>query len=515
MKTRYLLGSLIVGLAVVFSACEDTLDISQHGSASFETYYQTDEEADEAITAVYAQMFTLHYDSYFVKNLLSDDFWCGGSGRGDNSNLEKINEYTFDSAQEYIQTMFESYYTVIYLSNVVLQYVPEETDTQLRARAEAKVFRALCYIDLISLWGTPPLVDHPLESDEYQQPNGDPDELWALVETDLQEAINSGYLTEKSSVDDESNYRVTKQFAQALLGKAYVFQEEWSSAVSALDEVINSGKYALYDGEYEDILMYTAENNSESLFELNKVYDVSNPYTNWELYTIYIAWRGEKFNFADDIYTMGWGFCNPQGALYDAFVEREGKDGYRLKSTMKDYEQLVETGTTIVDGMEVYGSEGYFMWKNRVLYAEMITSGYGTSQNNNRIMRYAEVLLLAAEANLQAGNADKAKQYVNLIRERAQLSDLSSVTMDDVIAEKRLELCGESVRFQDLVRWGIASDYLKDQGYQVPWFSPDGTIRWEVYNSSAYGFTEGQHNLLPFPDAEVSVNPNIVQNPGW
>lgn len=514
--TRYILLGLIVCMAQVFSSCSDTLDITEHGSSSFETFYQTDEEADEAITAVYCDMFDLYFYWYFLKNLLSDDMWCGGGGRGDNNELEQLNEYSFDAAHSYVEYAFECYYSTIYLSNVVLEYVPEESDTQKRDRAEAKVFRAFCYIDLISLWGTPPLVDHPLEASEYQQPNGTTEELWSLVETDLQEAIDSDALTEKSSVDDDSNYRITKQFAMALLGKAYVYQEKWSSACTILDELIESGKYALYDGEYEDLLMYTAEHNCESLFELNRVNDTANPYnTGWSMMSLMTGWRADCMNLADDIYDQGWGFGNPQGGLYDAFVEREGEDGYRLTQSMKTLSQLKETGSSIIDGDEAYGNEGIFGWKDRVLADEMITTGWGSSFNNLRVMRYAEVLLLAAEAHVQAGNTSKATQYVNEIRERAQLPDLASVTMDDVMIEKRLELWGECVRFQDMVRWGIAADLLKDQGSETPWCSSNGTVRWEVYNTSNYGFVEGKHELLPIPDVEISLNANIVQNPGW
>lgn len=266
MKIKNIIVSLVVIIPVFFTSCEDKLDIEQHGISSFETYYQTDEEADEAITAVYSNFASIHFNYYFLKNMLSDDFWSGGGGRGDNNENEQLNEYTFGPEHSFIQGTFENYYSVIYLSNVVLGHVPEESAIQNRARAEAKVFRAFAYIDLISMWGTPPLVDHELTPSEYKQANGDPAELWAMVETDLKEAIESGGLTEKNNANDNSNYRVTLQLAQTLLGKAYVFQEKWAEAASILDEVVNSDKYALYDGNYGDISTIYAPNNSELLF---------------------------------------------------------------------------------------------------------------------------------------------------------------------------------------------------------------------------------------------------------
>ena len=107
---------------------------------------------------------------------------------------------------------------------------------------------------------------------------------------------------------------------------------------------------------------------------------------------------------------------------------------------------------------------------------------------------------------------DKAVAYINQIRERAQLAPLSSVTLDDVKKEKRLELCMECVRFQDLVRWGDAESVLGNQGKKVPAFKVDGVTY--PYTNSSYGF-KSKHNLLPIPLKEIQLNPNMVQNEGW
>ena len=89
------------------------------------------------------------------------------------------------------------------------------------------------------------------------------------------------------------------------------------------------------------------------------------------------------------------------------------------------------------------------------------------------------------------------------------------VTMEDVITEKRLELCGEAVRFQDIQRWGIAAELLKDQGKQNPSFAANGTVTWDVFNPKVYGYKTGKHELLPFPETETSLNKNVKQNPNW
>lgn len=127
-------------------------------------------------------------------------------------------------------------------------------------------------------------------------------------------------------------------------------------------------------------------------------------------------------------------------------------------------------------------------------------------------MRYAEVLLLAAEANVMAGK-DGAK-YINEVRTRAHLSPLATVTLDDVKKEKRLELCLEGCRFIDLVRWGDAASVLANQGKKITMFTTSETTATVQENTGA-GFVAGKHELLPFPEKEMILNANMRQNNGW
>ncbi|MDR1557552.1 MAG: RagB/SusD family nutrient uptake outer membrane protein [Tannerellaceae bacterium] len=508
--------SLFAIAALSLVSCEDVLDNEQHGAYTPEGFYKTDEQAEQALAAVYAYYSNSgnFYNIFFLKNLLSDDFWSGGGNRGDNAQNEQMNEYTFNADHPYLSAAFQNFYGVIYRSNLILENLPGTTPVQQCAIAEAKVFRALAYIDLISMWGTPPLVDHILTPDEYQQPNGDPAALWALVEKDLTEAISSGVLHEKAGAGDNSSYRVTKQFAQALLGKAYVFQEKYAAAIPVLDQVIASGKYELLPGsQYENILQYTHENNSESLFELNYLNDPQN--TAMSLYVMMTGWRSEKMILPEgsDIYNGTWGFCNPQKELYDAFVAEEGANGLRLTQTMKTYDQLVAEGYAIKSTEMLYGVEGALMWKTRKVNSEFVEGVWGGSHNNIRIMRYPEVLLLAAEAHLKGGGS-QAATYVNQVRIRAGLPPQGNVNMEDVMLEKRLELCGESVRYQDMLRWGIAGK-MSAQGTQTPTLLPNGTVTYAQLNSASVAGFKDRHWLLPFPQAELTNNPNITQNPGW
>lgn len=505
---------LVLGTA----SCSKNLDIEQHGTLNYDTYYKTDDEAESAIAYVYLKMRALEIDGWFtVKNMLSDDFWAGGAQRNDNPGGEKLNEYTFDSENGSISTLFSDYYGVIYNSNVVLEHVGEDSAVKKRVRAEARVFRAWAHFELASLWGNPPIVDHELSADEYAQSNSTSEALWAFIEDDLTTAIASGDLAQKSGLNDTGTWQATKQFAQAVLGKVYLWQGKNGEAAKVLDEVIESGLYDLYPGEYEDILRYDNVFNCEELFTVRRVDDPANIWVNINTYRIGIHWKTDAMDLAAGFSSMGWGQCNPQKSLYEAFVQCEGADGYRLQQTMKTYEQMVSLGNSIKNGLSLYGNEGYFMWKWRRLSGSAPTAGAGyTDTNSPRFMRYAEVLLLAAEANLGIDQA-KTDRYYNAVRTRARAATKSGVTLSDIQLEKRCELCGEGTRFQDMLRWGIAYDCLKDQGAQIPSLDSNGNVTYQQYNKDAsqYGFKEGKHNRLPYPARETSQNTNLTQNDKW
>ena len=508
-------------MSLGMASCDSELDIEKHGNlGSMDTYYTNDENVESATASMYLQLRSNYYNWFMTKNMLADDVWCGGGSRGDNAEMEKLNEYTFGTDHSMVQSLYSGLYSIIYKANLITDKVQGETAVMKRAINEAKVVRALAHFELVTLWGTAPVVDHLLTTDEYRQPNSTPADHWALIEADLTEAINSGTLPSKSSVnDEETGIRITKETAQAFLGKAYLFQGKNAEAAAMLDNVINSGKYALYTGDYDKQFHAAANNNCESIFELQKRNDTEQLWNQMDMTFIMQGWRTDKISYsgqAQNILAQGmYGFNNPRKSLYDAFVAWEGANGYRLNKTLMTYDQANAFGITVQTGAYLYGHEGYFLWKNQAWKEDCVTdmSYFQVGEYTDlKVMRYAEVLLLAAEAHLQAGNTSKALEYVNQIRIRAKLTPLTSVTLNDIKTEKRLELCNECVRYQDLVRWGDATTAMGSQGKDVPVYGVDG-VHWNFHNDN-YGFKD-KNNLLPIPLKEIELNPNMTQNPGW
>ncbi len=189
---------------------------------------------------------------------------------------------------------------------------------------------------------------------------------------------------------------------------------------------------------------------------------------------------------------------------------------------MKTYDQMTELGVKLQKGKSII-NEGFFLWKRRFSSAEAPIT-FWCSYNNYRWMRYAEVLLLAAEANIMAGNQTEADACLNEVRTRARLP-YKTATLEAIKLEKRLELCSEYTRYQDIIRWGEAESLMKNQGSTTPLLTnkassasePDNVVvEYKQYNTdpSRYGF-KSKHYLLPIPATEIRLNPNMVQNEGW
>lgn len=232
MKLKYILSAFVAGAAMLFTSCEDGLDIPKHGNMGTQNdFYKTDQEALEAVATLYKSWGDNYYNMFSLKNLLSDDVWTGGGSRGDNPDMERLNEYSFDTDHGTIAGAYQGLYAIIYSANLIIEKVEPDTPVKAQAVADAYFFRALAHFDLVTLWGTAPVVDHLLEPGEYRKGNSTPAELWEQVENDLRAAIDSKALpTKNGAADPMGAIRVTHETALAMLGKAYLFQGKYAEA---------------------------------------------------------------------------------------------------------------------------------------------------------------------------------------------------------------------------------------------------------------------------------------------
>ena len=529
-------------------------------------------------------------------NNCGDDMYAAGSNFGDNDFMAALNEFRYDSGNAPIEHLYQRLFMANYACNLVIDNfkdgLPEGgvTNTTKRAVAEARAMRAYIYFLLTALWNTPPLIDHVISDELPYNADKDPerpmshDDLFQWVADECEAAIPD--LDERASTaDKDATVKMTKGFAWAVEGKALLFKKDYAGAKAALKKVIDSGKYALVPGDrYWENFHIEGDCNEEKVFECNIEYNsgigawggmiqrstwMEANIWNWRTdhfvqgaspHSVYTGgvdgwgglgvpqWFGDEF-FANDGHSPRFDatLIHIDDAMYgmvygDAAGEKDA-DGNVIKKVndMTLAEKKASKALGIADVKDgLYGQSFWLPFKQLLRATDAGAYGTNVRLNNNVVMRYAEVLLLYAEACLQSGDTAEGAKYVNMIRERAGLAPLASVTMDDLKKEKSYELWLEGSRWLDLVRWGD-TDRVKQAGQAVPklfdklYRTPQATdvnVKWEngtEANSRFYtvdtheaidakwsvGFQAGKHEFFPFPTSVMEKNPNMVQNPGW
>jgi len=502
---NYFIKSTIVCLSVLLltGSCKKFLDQDVPGAFPEQDFYQTDEDVLQAVTATY-DMMQAHYNTnwgslYMIKVLLSDESNAGGNDAGDQPGYQTLDNYTFDATNDKIRDAWRMCYFTIYRANKVINRSEPATDLRKRLIAEARFLRAYNYFELVSLWGDVPLVLDDIPPAEYTSTGRKPKaDVYAQIEADLIAAIAD--LPVKSDYGPDDKYRASKGAAQALLGKTYLYQERWAEAATAFENVITSQEYSLASS-VGAAFSRSQEFGQESLFEISytteRNYDWGNfPWGAQPESNIHIQLMGPRGDFytkapADSL-IAGWGFNLPKQKLWDAYIAA-GDVNRRRQIVMSDDELIAAGGNWT--NPTAYDFEGFFQRKYGAFQTQ--TGGpigelnYGT---NWRHIRFADVLLMAAEANYRNSNETKARDYLNDVRDRAGLPDVNSsgtALFDAIVRERQLELAFEGFRYTDLVRWGLASAELGSLGYQA-----------------------NKHNVLPIPDFDVR-SALLPQNPNY
>lgn len=551
---KILFSILCAGAAVLFSGCEDRLDIAQKGVISVESFYQTDDDAQNALNNLY-QCLGYHISGnegiYVALPVLfnepGDDMLAAGNMYGDNDFGAQINEFRYDIENEVIKEAYKGLYAVVYDSNTILERVPSDSPIKKRVLAEARALRAWAYLTLAIGWDCPPLIDHILGGDEKPSNyEGGHNALlqWCAEEAEM--AVDD--LDERTSPSDMVGAsKVTKGFALTVAGKARLFMNDYDGAKKNLKQVINSNKYELVPTErWANLFHESGDLCEEMIFQINCLentsvgdWDGKINRTSW-MFIQFWNWRTDKLaSMPTFIGTGGWGghairkdfaekmlandgdsprrkatFLTPDEFLYE--MEWEGTKDQNL--SREQLETSDKIGIKDITGL--YGFGGYFANKIVPWPEDNEKGWYGFK--NFTMFRYAEVLLMYAEACAQTGDPDGLK-YLNDIQNRAGSAHVSTtLTLDEVKNEKAFEMWIEGVRFPDMVRWGD-TDGIVDNGKNIPTtydaFFTKGEPKHRIYveysnpNVGPTGFVKGKHEYFPYPFISVSMNPNIQQNP--
>ncbi len=560
-----------LALCVLFSVgCnQDRLDIPQKGVISIDDFYQTDEDAQMALVAAYDAVTTQYMafwwnDNvwYALWNYLGDDMYVAGGDKTDSVAANELNAYHYPTNSQFITTGYTSFYRAIYAANLVIDHFDDgDTPVKKKAAADAKVLRALSYLQLAIGWGTPPIVDHVLDPSEKPTNAESREAVLDFIINDCQEALP--LLIERQGPNDKNGaYVVTKALAQTIMGKAYLWKGDYANAQAALGAVIDSGNYQLVPSDrIGESFHAVGDGNSEKVFELNIDYDgsIGGGYTQHSQANMSWMWNWRMDHMicpngvGSPVWGNGWGGANPSLKFVEDLIANDGMDSARRKAWILSYDEVLydlpyasdgdnpvpgktdfkatDINRGVNSGAGLYAHVGWFMWKVNI-NASDITDG-NWNERNTRIFRYPEVLLMYAECAAMTGkDTDKALKLLNDIQNRAQSAHVSTaLTLDEVKNEKYFEMWLEGCRFQDLVRWGDTHE-LADNGKSYPSFKDllfsagaDKTAvhtgyvdysdaDWCVKTFADMGFQE-KHKLFPFPLNEMLVNENLVQNPGW
>lgn len=561
------------------TACEDKLDEDQKGVISFETFYQTDEDAQNALNGMYdefAQAMTnsknpgIQNAMFFAFNLCGDDLYAAGEFYGDNDFMSQLNEFRYASDHECLTNAYKAFYSIIYTANLVINNVGnsgELSDIKKRCIAEARVVRAYCHMMLASIWFDPPKVEQVLTGSETIE-NSDHKELLTWCGDECLAVVND--LDErKGTSDKEGTVKVTKGFAQFVAGKSYMFAGEFEKSKSALKPLVESPNYALVPSDrIGETFKAKGDGNEEQIMATNIA--VNTAVGAWSgmiqrsvwMYSNIMNWRLDHLAGSPEEINNGWGGLGVRQDWADDFVANDGENSARRKAWMKSVDEVMyemsygkndlkSDGTPMTrEEKEVdknrgirtflYGYTMFWEYKRQYLKEE-IYPGESFPTRNTLLARLGEAYLLYAEACARTNDNDGLK-YLKAIQERAGSKTISeSLTLDAVKQEKRFECWLEGCRWPDMVRWSEQDndasifDRIKDNGKMVPklydaFFDANGEEegtgnvepKHRFYNVETHpnvgkvGFDDPvKYKYFPIPFNETQINKNIKQHAGW
>lgn len=477
---KYLKIFCVLMIAMLAVSCEkDYLEKTPPDRLPEEGFINSADRAKLALSGVYQQLqSSALYADYLPKFLGVPS----GETLLSNTSPLALNNFSYDASDTYMLNTYADLYAGIRRANQVIAEVPGvNMDANLKARyiAEAKFLRAFYYWTLADMWGDVIIVTAPMKNpDEALIAKSPQADAFNLVIKDLVEAIPALPL----SYGAADLGRITKGAAKSLLGKTYLYMKDYPKAEQTLKEVIDSKQYSLMD-QFDQVWNRNYENNKESVFEIQFA-DIGGPGTSTRNQSHLPGVNG------------GTGSHAATQRIVNAFPANDPRLGY---SIFRNGDVFAPNLTTSSINLDVYKSTwsptGYNIRKGMVPILYLQGNG-----GNYPVIRYADVLLLYAEAANENGKLSESRDAVNLVRQRPSVNMPALTTVNTgskatlfeaIVHERLVELAFENHRFSDLRRWGRAEQELKAIGY-LP-----------------------KHKFLPLPQLEIDMNSKLVQNKDW
>lgn len=554
MKTmkKYIIITISILTTLTFTSCEDWLQEKNPAQSDVDEYFLTGAQACiNNIAGNYSplqwEFNGTYYPEWFIGDVCSDDALKGGGDRMDMSQVLEMENFMTIPDNDLLLDFYRTQYQGIARCNTSLKYIADvPTDTVLtpklkkRLLGEAYFLRAMYYFKLVRVFGGIALVTKPLMLEsEWRQPRATMSDVYAQIINDLEIANASLWKKEDYSIDEIGH--ATKGAAQAMLLKVNLYRAGWTEAGFMQgnaadyygkaklygDSLINHqnviGAYSLCNN-YWDNFTIAGENGTESIFEVQYSedpqgdYGQGNGFTRGTFSVIMTRSKSEKISKSP----VGWGFNKPTQNLFDEYEVLNGVPDPRRDLTIlnPDPNMMTNPATEIYLG-DPYLSRKYAMYDDGPSGGLYLLTHATRGPINTKVIRFADVLLMYAEACAATGDLTNGIKALNEVRKRARggntsiLPDLPANTnaadlTQAIRHERRVELAMEGHRWFDLCRWGIVGDIM--EAYRT---TPG------VENSEAQAdmkpFTKGKHELFPIPREEMNLNGYTQndQNPGY
>ncbi|WP_111308708.1 RagB/SusD family nutrient uptake outer membrane protein [Confluentibacter sediminis] len=488
LKTIYIL--LLIAFLAMFSCADDFIDVNSPNKNSGD-FFNTEEDYQKALIAAYDYLQATA-QQFQIAEIASDNTLAGGESATDSPGIQEIDDMIHTPVNAQLRNIWTWMYTGVNRTNYIMEFQDKiDFPNKTSVIAQTRFLRAFYYFELVKWFGDVPLVvDKRIQfGDQFDLERTPKAQVYEQIENDLKFAIdNLPYIQSQTG-------RITKGAAEALLGKAYLYQDKFNEAAVVLENLIDKGPYDLLPSATAPLMWENDyENNIESVFEIQYSDVDGGSYDCFQCLegNYAVGFNGPR-GYVGPVFDFGYSFNVPTQDVVDAFEDGD----IRLDYSILDIKKWIEANPTASYNEDAgYEQTGYF---NRKYIARLGDANRPdaalTNPNNTRAIRFADVLLMAAEALNRGGISDsRAQNYLNRVRNRATLGNVTTTganLTNDIYKERRVELVGEGHRFFDLVRTGRAA----------------GTIP---------GFQAGKNELFPIPIQEIELSGNTwKQNPGY